>query len=91
MEEEEAEDGEVHEEEDEEEDGERRRKRRRGKWRRRRRKEGRGGRGAGETGEAYIPVEERFHFGADAGSVVAEDDAQNHQGQHSGNVQPLFR
>ena len=42
-------------------------------------------------GEGSVPVKERFHLRADAGPVVAEDDAQNDQGQHTRQVQHLFR
>ena len=51
---------------------------------------GGGGRGWG-GGRGSVPVKKRFHLRADAGPVVAEDDAQNDQGQHTRQVQHLFR
>ena len=50
-----------------------------------------GGRGGGRGRRGSVPVKERFHLRADAGPVVAEDDAQNDQGQHTRQVQHLFR
>ena len=44
-----------------------------------------------EEDDITIPVKERFHLGADGGAVVAKDDAQNDQGQHTRHVQRLFR